>query len=311
MGAVPQQEEEMNVIEAFSKGKRDVPQLCEDGYVVTNDFAAVVDGSTSKRSRSFRDTNDTGEINTARDAAIKASPIGGGREGAETPGHLAMRTVLAAIEALPAEADVATAVHTFTDALRSQWPAGSDRDAALRPTCSAVVFSRVRQEVWMIGDCQCRFNGATHTNPKLVDTILTRARSEAVHYLLSHGHTAASLRQHDLGRAIIYDALREQTNFQNSSDACNPYRYAVLDGMPVPLQLVRVLPIARAATIVLASDGYPVLADTLAESEAALARLLRDDPLCIDALAATKCLMHGNCSFDDRTFLKLAISSPR
>lgn len=301
-------QETMNVLEVYSQGKRGVPELCEDGYVVTADFAAVVDGSTSKRSKAFSDGK------SFNGALSEASPSGGGLEGAEeslegteTSGHLAKRIALAAIKTLPTTADVAEAVQAITTALRMQWHTGAEFDAALRPTCSAVIFSRTRREVWMIGDCQCRFLGATYTNPKLVDSILARTRSEVLHYLLVHGHSVESLRHYDIGRAIIYDALREQTNFQNDPNLCNPYRYAVLDGSEVDLRLVRVLPLGSASQLILASDGYPILSDTLTESEAALSRLLRQDPLCIDDFAATKGLMDGNCSFDDRTFLRLSI----
>ena len=38
----------MQIIEHFIQGKRNNAQLCEDGWVVTPHFAAVVDGSTSK-----------------------------------------------------------------------------------------------------------------------------------------------------------------------------------------------------------------------------------------------------------------------
>lgn len=37
----------MTIIESFIRGKHDDAH-CEDGIVVTHDFAAVIDGSTSK-----------------------------------------------------------------------------------------------------------------------------------------------------------------------------------------------------------------------------------------------------------------------
>ena len=53
--------------------------------------------------------------------------------------------------------------------------------------------------------------------------------------------------------------------------------------------------------------GYPVLRDTWRETEDELQRLLREDPLCIHENAATKCLMEGQVSFDDRTYLALEV----
>jgi len=218
-----------------------------------------------------------------------------------------MQTVIATLRHLDATASVAIAAKQFTAALRELWPQGAAEDAALRPTCSAVIFSRERREVWLLGDCACRFSGRTISNPKLVDTVLATARAEAVRYLLKHGHTVADLRQRDLGRAFIYDALREQTNFQNAPQRDNPFRYIVLDGSPIDLNMVKVCPVGSASRLVLASDGYPALFDTLAETEAHLATLLQADPLCCGALTATKCIAAGNVSFDDRTYLSLAI----
>ena len=38
----------MQIIEQYIKGKRPDQRFCEDGWVVTPHFAAVIDGSTSK-----------------------------------------------------------------------------------------------------------------------------------------------------------------------------------------------------------------------------------------------------------------------
>ena len=56
----------------------------------------------------------------------------------------------------------------------------------------------------------------------------------------------------------------------------------------------------------LASDGYPVLKGTLAESERELERIINNDPLCIDLYKATKGVMQGYKSFDDRTYIRIA-----
>ena len=138
-----------------------------------------------------------------------------------------MERISRAIGTLPEDATMESAARCFTQVLRNDMPEAALTCAALRPTCSAVVYSRMRREVWLFGDCQCRFEGKTYDNPKHVDEILTRARCEAVAYLLSKGASADSIRHFDAGRAFIYDALRDQTNFQNDPDVRNPYRYTV------------------------------------------------------------------------------------
>lgn len=267
----------MRIIEHFIKGKRPNQSLCEDGWVVTNDFAAVVDGSTSKVA---------------------------GRNG----GRMAMELVCEALRKLPADADKEQMLTWLTEAVAAHNVPEAQANAAYRLTCSAVVFSRARRVVWMVGDCQCRMGGRTLTNGKRVDDILTKARVGAAHYLLEHGHSLAELQQNDLARALNMDALREQTNFQNDTNVCNPYRYAVIDGTPIDPALVPEWEVPQDEhELILASDGYPALYDAWQQTESHLRELLKRDPLCINENAATKGLMAGNDSFDDRCYLRVEV----
>lgn len=65
------------------------------------------------------------------------------------------------------------------------------------------------------------------------------------------------------------------------------------------------LPTDIEKTIVLASDGYPYLKDSLEASEHALQGVLRDDPLLFRTYKATKGIQQGNLSFDDRAYVKI------
>lgn len=267
----------MKLIETFVEGKRGEPTLSEDGWVETADFVAVVDGSTSKVE---------------------------GRNG----GRKAMEIVCGALRTLSAEADKTEMLQHLTAALAAHNIPEAAARAEYRLTCSAVIFSRHRRVVWLVGDCQCRFGGQTHTHPKLVDEVLTQARADALRYLLAHGHTEEELRRNDLGRAMIADALREQTNFQNDANRYNPYRYPVLDGTPVdPSQVPEIDVPIYIKECVLASDGYPELFDTWKETEERLQQLLLADPLCIGPNAATKAHMEGFRSFDDRAFVRFTV----
>ncbi len=272
----------MHIREVFIQGKyAEDAALCEDGYVVTPHFAAVVDGSTSKRS-------------------LQVGQKSGGRR--------AMETVKTALTTLPPEVAMTETVELLTEALRRITPPEAATDATFRCTCSVVIFSRYRREVWMVGDCQCRFADETRTNGKLVDSILTEARCDALRYLLTRGHSVEELCRNDLGRALIMDALRDQTNFQNDRDAANPFRYTVLDGCRIDKARVPIHKVPENCHhLILASDGYPLLFDTLAETERYLQDVLAEDPLCIGRNAGTKCLVEGQSSFDDRTYLSLEI----
>lgn len=67
---------------------------------------------------------------------------------------------------------------------------------------------------------------------------------------------------------------------------------------------VIIYPVPPCSRLVLASDGYPVLKETLAESEAVLRELMEKDPLCFRENKGTKGLVKGNDSFDDRTYIR-------
>ena len=81
--------------------------------------------------------------------------------------------------------------------------------------------------------------------------------------------------------------------------------YTVIDGTPIYMPGTRLVSVRRSA--VLASDGYPTLLPTLGESEEALAKQLADDPQNIRSFVATKGLVEGNRSFDDRAYVRLTI----
>ncbi len=223
-----------------------------------------------------------------------------------------MEVIRASIPRIPADAGVAEATACLTSAIRHCYEAHglyeeAARHAENRMTACAAVYSVHRREVWMIGDCPCRFNGTTYTNPKPADRILAGIRADVLRYRLRKGHSIADLRARDAGREWIRPWLKDQCSFQNADDA-GPFGHAVLDGFPVDLSRVRVLPLpADCRELVLASDGYPVLADTLEETERLLARSLAEDPLRIGEHPSTKGVEPGNESFDDRTYLRMKL----
>lgn len=174
---------------------------------------------------------------------------------------------------------------------------------ACRPTASIVVYSRARNEVWMVGDCQAmrcdtkeKFN-----NDKPYEKPIAEMRSAMIRLLMLEGHTLNSFMQNDEGRSFIMPYLIDTCKYQNVT-------FSVVDGFTIPMDKVRQISLADChGEVVLASDGYPVLCPTLSESEDALARQLSDDPLCVNSFKATKGLMNGNKSFDDRSYIRFSI----
>lgn len=257
----------MEIIESFVKGKRSA-ELCEDGIVVTGDFAAVIDGSTSK-------------------TPFHLSPT-------MKNGRFAMTIISDFVRLMPADTTCLEFCQGVTRRIAEEYSrAGlADRMAEHpeeRLCASAIVFSRERREVWMAGDCQTIVDGSFHDNAKPDEERIARRRAQLI---------LGGMAPEEARRAIEPELICGMREGQNR-------RYAVLDGTPVYMPGVKVLPARSSA--VLASDGYPTLLPTLAESEEALKRQIEHDPQNVHDFLATKGVVEGNCSFDDRAYVSIRV----
>ena len=171
-----------------------------------------------------------------------------------------------------------------------------------RLTASVVVFSRLNREVWMIGDCQCIIGNEYFDNPKPAEAELAAMRAEEIHRLLKEGKTVEELLRNDIARPVIIPHMIETMQQQNIT-------YSVVDGFPIDRLHIRILPLDfRPWEIVLASDGYPFLCNTLEESESRLRKQREDDPLNIGtAFQATKAFHPDFNSFDDRAYIRFRV----
>ncbi|NEC16422.1 hypothetical protein G3I34_29970 [Streptomyces sp. SID8014] len=269
----------MRIIECSVVAKTGNPEESQDGAIVTDDFAAVVDGATDKSGRTF-------------------DGVSGGR--------FAMTVVMEAIGRLNAEADCAQAVTALTAALAAALP---DRLPPVeRPGAVAVIYSAARRELWKIGDVGFWYAGLPHEqDQKPVDVVASAMRAAVIRAELISGTTVEELTKHDTGREAIMPLLRRQTLFANNP-AAGDLAFAVLDGRTVPQELVTSTRVPSNVTeLVLASDGYPEILRTLAESEKRVREMMAADPLCVDVLRGTKGLTLAGVGFDDRSYLRLEI----
>ncbi len=266
----------MTIIEQSIIGKADAGH-CEDGLVMSDAFVAVVDGSTSKSSLQFHPTMSNGQY--------------------------CMRIVADFIRSMAANNRCSDFCQGVTSQVRSVYEtSGADMDLLSRNpkermAASVAIYNRERQEIWLVGDCQCMVDGQFFDNPKPYESLIADMRGAYIRMQLQKGRAISDFQSHDNGRDYILPVLATSCRYQNAT-------FSVIDGFPIPTDKVRVIDVSNATEIVLATDGYPFLHPTLSESEEALARLLSEDPLCISQFKATKGLMRGNQSFDDRTYIR-------
>lgn len=287
----------MKIIESSIIGKKS-PEACEDGMVVTDDFIAVIDGSTSKTPKHLNPDMKNGRY--------------------------AMMLISEYIwEELKADASVDDFCQGVTAYIYNKVYEKLGVEERLkehpeeRLTASAILYSRTRNEVWMVGDCQAIIDGKLYENGKPYEQEIARKRVE----LIEQGLSPAEAR-----KQIEPLLIKAMLSGQNQT-------YTVIDGFPIYREGVKVVSVSASSSvqdsvpasdsvpcsdsasasdtipsssseIVLASDGYPFLEPTLAASEAALAEQIANDPQNIHSFIATKGIVEGNKSFDDRTYIR-------
>lgn len=287
----------MKIIESSIIGKKS-PEACEDGMVVTDDFIAVIDGSTSKTPKHLNP-----DMKNGRYAMMLISEY--------------IR------EELKADASVDDFCQGVTAYIYNKVYEKLGVEERLkehpeeRLTASAILYSRTRNEVWMVGDCQAIIDGKLYENGKPYEEKIARKRVE----LIAQGLSPAEAR-----KQIEPLLIKAMLSGQNQT-------YTVIDGFPIYREGVKVVSVSASSSvqdsvpasdsvpcsdsasasdtipsssseIVLASDGYPFLKPTLAASEAALAEQIANDPQNIRSFIATKGIVEGNKSFDDRTYIR-------
>ena len=290
----------MDIIESSIIGKKS-PEACEDGMVVTDDFIAVIDGSTSKTPKHLNP-----DMKNGRYAMMLISEY--------------IR------EELKADASVDDFCQGVTAYIYNkvyeklgveEWLKEHPEE---RLTASAILYSRTRNEVWMVGDCQAIIDGKLYENGKPYEQEIARKRVE----LIEQGLSPAEARKQI--EPLLIEAMLSGQN----------QTYTVIDGFPIYREGVKVVSVSDSCSvqnsvpasdsvpcsdsvsasgtipsssseIVLASDGYPFLKPTLAASEAALAEQIANDPQNIHSFIATKGIVEGNKSFDDRTYIRFSV----
>ena len=282
----------MKVIEKQIIGKNPKKKP-EDGIVVTDNFIAVIDGSTSKA--------------TERVSRWYSN------------GRLCMKVISKFIRKAPGNITVDAFLKGVTEAVRKKYKSKRLDFYAQHPeeriTASCIIYSRLQRQLWIIGDCQCLV-GKTgcnddeyeyFDNPKPYEAIIASERAEKARQLIASGETTIeSLLDNDVARNSVIPRMIESMKRQNID-------YSVVDGLKIPRQKVKVFTFDfESWTIILASDGYPLLRPTLAQSEAALEEQRQKDPLNIgnnpaNPFVATKAFARGNTSFDDRSYIKFTI----
>lgn len=265
------------VVESLCATGKESEAKKEDRLIVTDDFAAVIDGATS-----------SGSI--------------AGRAG----GIVAAEAVEQTIKDLPREATVRDFVNRATATIATAigtWP----DETVMRPSAVAAVWSRARGEVWRIGDCHVRIDGREYAGGKEIDHIGYEFRCAVIKARMRLGLTSleAERRVPTMEQPFRPLVLAQHAFLNVDSD--DPLAYGALAGTFVPDRFIEVFRAADAREIILASDGFLSAQPTLAEGLAEIADVRENDPLMVDMVKGSRPFMPGRDYFDDTTYLRIAI----
>ncbi len=270
----------MEVLEKFCEAKS--PKcFCEDALFLSEQFIAVIDGVTAKSDYSHN---------------------------GKTTGRLAAEIICQTMEKLPPESSLKQTIHRINQDLElfyKEHPFPYDRKTmGLQAVC--VIYSRHFREIWMIGDCQAKVDGRLYENPKKSDIILAQMRALVLESLRCRQEDKKDPKYARQAREVILPWIIKATAFANNSDS--PYGYSVINGDDIPESLVKKIKLDQQPhEIILASDGYPVVEDTLSLTEETLQKVLDTDAECCRVYLSTKGVKEGNKSFDDRTYIRFRI----
>lgn len=267
----------MKVIEQFIKGKRENEALCEDGLFVNDDYICVIDGVTSKGKQTWN--------------------------GIYTSGGFAKEIILKTLADMPGDADKKTFFDALDNALALAYDAQVQNDSITEYLRACIiVYSVSQKKIWSLGDCACIINGQKHETPKVIDSLLSSLRAFVIESAVKD---SIDLTKGDVGREAIVPFLNKQLLFEN--DDKSHFGYGVLNGHGVNVNFITEYDVKTGDSVVLASDGYPDLCDSLQASEMRLQELLKIDPMCVKENISTKGIDKNNCSFDDRTYIKFEV----
>ena len=265
----------------FSCSKRGIDEPSGDYMVDTDNFIAVIDGATPKGNRLWDRLK--GDVFVAR-------------------------ILGEAILELPADVDAPSAIEMLNNAVKKQYDnAGIDFETLPpeeRLQASLVIYSAAKKEIWSFGDCMIRINQHNYRSMKKGDRLLSDLRAFCVEAADLQGMNVGIDLNRDYGREQILPFMMRYLWFANSDKS---FGYDVINGGSVRPERVKIYKVHEGDHVVLASDGYPKLFDTLEETEEYLRKCLEEDPECVYKLRGTKGVKAGNVSYDDRCFIGFTV----
>lgn len=272
----------MKIIEKHVVGKSGKLDDCEDFIFFNDNYACIIDGATSIEKVLYEN---------------------------KTPGQKIGELIIDALDSVSPKSTIFQIVEEINKHIQLFLKDKSGfniqgKEKRKFMTASIALYSKYYKQAWLIGDCSILVNDITYSNTREINTILSNIRSLMISSEMEQGKEILDFQGNDIGREYILPILRKQYLFQNNTN--HQFSYSAIDGFPVDFNKVKAIDI-DSKYLIMASDGYPKLFDTLEKSEHFLKKIKIEDPLLINKYKSTKGLMIDQNSYDDRAFLKIEL----
>lgn len=270
------------IIESYICSKYKEQSLCEDGLFIGDNIIAIIDGVTSKGTLKWNGSSS---------------------------GQYAMNVIINVLKNDISTQSPLVFFSEINEKLKNSMKLHPKCDNKEKPRASVIAYIIDKQEIWSYGDCKCIVGEKYYSHEKIIDRILANKRAEIIKQYLINSNSISKLQHKDLGREAIMDELKNQFKYENVHCIVDGYDYGypVLNGNIICEDMISVHFVNKGDMVVLASDGYPILKNTLKESEIKLAHIIDEDPLCYKEYKSTKGINEGNISFDDRTYIRFEV----
>ncbi|MGR5060810.1 hypothetical protein ACPV3O_21385 [Vibrio rotiferianus] len=274
----------ISVVTSYLCGKSSQQDECEDGLYFDDNFICVIDGATNKGTMLYN--------------GLK-------------PGVAIKNLILSLLPTIPKEICAVDFFETINKEVRAihanvLYASSLKEHPENKLTASIAIYSTYRNELWSVGDCKYIINDTVYENEKKIDLLLSEVRSLVFQIETESNSNEVNTLRSDIGREFILPLLEKQHQLQNKS---GEYTFNVVDGTDLSNNQIDVITLIHLPQkVVLSTDGYPRLFDTLEESEKYLSDVISTDPMMINKAKSTKGIAQGNSSFDDRAYISFVVN---
>ncbi|WP_159548039.1 hypothetical protein [Streptococcus halichoeri] len=271
----------MKLIKQFTKSKYLDESKGEDAIFVGKNFLAVIDGVSSKSKF---------EYNGMKTGRIASQLIKETLESIDIEPHSS--------NDIDIEFIISKINETFENFYKEVEFPYDIRSLGLQAVMA--IYLKSNKKVYIIGDCQTRINDNIYAPSKLSDDILSQFRA-FIHAVLEEKKEPTFKNGQEVARELILPWILDGTLFMNK---VGKYGYSVINGEPIPKELILEITIKEGDTVTLATDGYPFLKENFYETEKYLSEIIKNDPQLINLFLSTKGVESDNVSYDDRSYIQ-------